>query len=488
MSKWISIITAIVLLGACTMFTPVKRPDAPLKIPLKYSLYSSQKSGSNHWWEAFNSPELNRMVETALSGNFDIKTAVARIQQADALARKAGAQLMPTLDLNAGAEIIRRQTKTSSNSPAVLTEDQTITAGLAASYEIDLWGRLQAERKSELLSFQAAQQDLTTAAMTVTASVVETWIDILTTRKQITILKDQIRINKTLLDLGKLRFANGKAQALDVSQQREALAAAKAQLPLLMLNERKLINSLAVLLGQATADGLKIEQTAMPELIPLPTTGLPADLLASRPDIRAAGLRLKSADWAVSAARADRLPAISLSAQAAFSSGSLELLFGNWLAGLAASITGPIFDAGSRKAEVDRTKAVAQEYLSDYAKTVAEAICEVEDNLTAEMRQKEYIDLLQDQLAATRVTLKDARLQYLNGQSDYLSYLTALTDAQSLERQMAGEVATQIKYRVALYRALGGSWIDSPKTDRPASQQTSDSSPKPEQRVKGVTE
>ena len=119
-----------------------------------------------------------------------------------------------------------------------------------------------------------------------------------------------------------------------------------------------------------------------------------------------------------------------------------------------------MFDAGARKAEVDRTRAVAEENLADYALTVAEAIREVEDNLINEKLQQKYITLLHDQLEASRLSMKDAQLQYVNGQSDYLSYLTALSSVQSLERQLIEEQATQIKYRVALYRALGGSCVD----------------------------
>jgi len=117
-----------------------------------------------------------------------------------------------------------------------------------------------------------------------------------------------------------------------------------------------------------------------------------------------------------------------------------------------------LFDAGRRKAEVARTRAVAEERLAEYAKTVAQAIKEVEDYLVAEKYQQAYLLLLTDQLTAARLTLKDASLQYKNGQSDYLSYLLAWDSIQRLERQMVTEKATLIKNRVGLHRALGGAW------------------------------
>ena len=211
----------------------------------------------------------------------------------------------------------------------------------------------------------------------------------------------------------------------------------------------------------AGSGGLNISQIDLPDLIALPAAGIPADLLSSRPDVRAAGLRLKEADWQVSAARADRLPSITLSAETVFSSNAIDLLFNNWVATLASSITGPLFDAGYKSAEVDRTKAVAEEYLTAYAQTVAQAIQEVEESLVTEKHQGEYIKLLQDQLKATRLTLKDANIQYMNGQDNYLDYLTAWASVQELERQLVREKATLIKNRVTLYRTLGNDWTKS---------------------------
>ena len=396
-------------------------------------------------------------MDQALSGNFDIRTAWSRLKQADAVARQAGAALSPTVAYSAGGEKSRLQTKTDSGGTAH-SDSETFSAGLTAAYELDLWGRLDALHRSEILELNATREDLEAAAVTVAAEVTTTWIDILAVRRQISILKDQININQRMLKLQELRFINGQADALDISQQRAVLAEAKAKLPMLQLSEQQQHNALAVLMGRAGAGNLTISQAALPELIPLPATGLPADLLAARPDVRAAGLRLHAADWQVSAARADRLPAITLSADAAFSSDALDLLFSNWIATLAASITGPLFDAGDRSAEVDRTRAVADGYLTAYARTVAEAVQEVEDGMIAEKRQNQYIALLEDQLKASRMALKDALIQYMNGQNNYLDYLTAWTSVQDLERQLVDEQAALIKNRVTLYRAIGGDW------------------------------
>jgi NodT family efflux transporter outer membrane factor (OMF) lipoprotein len=439
------------------MFKPAPRPETPIAMPDQFTLYTEEEQGPEEWWKSFDSAELDALVQEALSGNFDLRTAWSRLKQADAAARQAGANTKPTLDYSAGAATSKQQTKPE-NGDSYQTNSDSFSAGLAAAYELDLWGKLDALRQSEILELQAAGEDLEAAAMTVAAEVVDSWVEILSLRNQISILQDQISMNQRMLKLQELRFVNGQADALDISQQREALAQARANLPVLQMREEQEMNALAVLLGRAGKGSLEISESTLPGLIPLPSTGIPADLLASRPDVRAAGLRLKEADWQVSAARADRLPSIALSADLNFSSTAIDLLFNNWVATLASSLTGPIFDAGYKSAEVDRAKAAAEEYLTAYAQTVAEAIQEVEESLVTEKRQSEYIALLEDQLKASRVTLKDAHLQYLNGQDNYLDYLTAWTSVQALERQLVDEQATLIKNRVTLYRTIGGDW------------------------------
>ncbi len=447
-----------VLLAGCSMFTPEIRPQTPIALPEHYNpLYTDADPGPGKWWQAFGSKELNALVDRALSDNFDVKTALSKVRQAEASARKAGADLSPSLDGNLGGEKQWQQTKTDAKGRSS-SESKTFFTGLSAGYELDLWGRLAALHTSEILEYEATREDLEAASVTVAADVVTAWVDILSLRRQIAILEEQIKMNRQMLKLQELRFLNGQADTLDVSQQREALAEARSSLPILKQKEEQQLSALAVLLGQAGASGVSITDADLPALIPLPKTGLPADLLASRPDVRAAGLRLKSQDWKVSAAKSDRLPSLTLSADAVFSSNALDLLFSNWISTLAASVTGPLFDGGKKAAEVDRARAEADQYLTAYARTVAEAVQEVEDSLIAEKRQGEYIVLLNEQLHVTRLTVKDARLQYMNGQDNYLSYLTAWTSVQRLERQLIDEQATQVKNRIALYRTLGGDW------------------------------
>ena len=395
-------------------------------------------------------------MDTALAGNFDIRSARARLEQARAQLKKAGADLYPTLDGQAGASHRRARLETQ-NGASVSTVD-TFNLGLAAGYELDLWGRLRAGKKAEALRASASREDLDTAAVSVSAVVVDTWAELVGVRQQISILEGQIQINQDLLELQRFRLQNGLSTALEVSQQMESLASVRADMPLLKAREQTLLNALAFLTGTAGTADMRVLKQELPELIPLPDAGLPSDLLTRRPDVRAANSRLQSADWQVSAARADRLPSLNFTAGAGYASEDFDRLFSNWFTSLSASLTAPLFDAGRRAAEVDRTRAVAEELLADYGRTVAAAFREVADGLARENRQREYIDRLQEQLAAARMARQEARIRYLNGDSDYLNFLVEFQNVQLLERRIVAQQLELIRLRVGLYRSLGGDW------------------------------
>ena len=216
----------------------------------------------------------------------------------------------------------------------------------------------------------ASQEDIYTAAMTLAAEVTTQWVNIISQRMQKRLLEGQLKTDLTYLELVELRFRKGMASALDVLQQKQVVEKIKARMPLVEVQESLLLNSMALLLGRAPAQDLKITRSELPVLDELPATGIPADVLSNRPDIRSKGLRLKALDWKVASARADRLPSLNLSATAKLSAESLDLLLDNWLLGLASSLTAPIFDGGRRKAEVDRQEALADQNLASYRATV----------------------------------------------------------------------------------------------------------------------
>jgi len=452
-------LTLLVAAG-CAPFAPQTRPPSLVHIPSSYSLYAENASLEMPWWKGFSSPELDRLLDVALSDGFSIRQARARLDQATAAARKAGASLYPTLSVEAGSSHTRQKTENGPGGERTYTTTKNHSLGLAARYELDLWDRIGSSREAERLAAQASQEDVHTAFMTLSAQIASNWIEILRVRREQALIKAQIATNETYLEVLELRFDKSLSSALDVLQQREILARSRTLLHPLEARERVLMHETAVLMGKSPDFDLGLTGDLLPSPLPLPATGIPADLLANRPDVRAAGLRLRSSQWAVSSARADRLPAITLTGRAEYASDQFNTLFDNWLANLAAGLTGPIFDGNRRSAEVDRTRAVARERLVDYEQTVMEAIRDVENALVNITKQQEYLEAVDRQLALARMTLEQAGERYQNGVVTYLTVLTSLLDVQSLERTLVQGQADLLVYQIGLHRALGGSWYE----------------------------
>jgi NodT family efflux transporter outer membrane factor (OMF) lipoprotein len=446
---------ALCLIGssACSPFKPHERSALNSDLPGTFSLYNGAAVPDQNWWRSFRDPELDRLVDIALSDNLSIHEAWARLKQARALAVQAGADRYP--DLTGSADALTGRQKRSGRSSDGF-EDTSL--GLVSRYEIDLWGRIEAQYRAATLRVDASRLDLHTAAISVAAEVTGRWVALISQRMQKRLLLEQLRINNTLLELVQLRFNMAMVSALDVFQQKQVVEKVKAEIPLVEEREELLRHQLAVLLGKPPRTDLSVARTELPESPPLPPTGLPADLLANRPDVRAAGMRLKAADWQITEARANRLPRLSLTGRARYGEGDLDVLFDNWLLTLAGNLTAPILDGGRRAAEVDRTRALADENLARYRDTVLTAVREVEDALTSEAKQREHIAWLEKVIGTARSALEEAGVRYRNGLNDYLPVLTQLLTVQGLERDLIQRRAELLAARIRLYRALGGTW------------------------------
>ncbi|WP_462270267.1 efflux transporter outer membrane subunit [Desulfobacter sp.] len=455
------VLMSVSFIAGCNLISPDPAAVMPVDIPDAYvhtSGIDTPQTGKENmdggWWQQFGVDELSRLIQTGLDANYNLNVLKARADQALANMKREKSNLGPTLDYSLGSQQNYAQSKTRDQSRSS-EQDHSYSASLAGGYTLDLWGKTRAEVNAGELEYLAAHQDLADGALTLSTDIADTWVDIVSVRTRMQVLARQIEANRMTLTLQELRFINGMATALDVSQQRQALAQVRSAMPLLEKEEKQRVNAMGLYLGQTPGTPVAVSTTDLPQTFLVPQPGIPADLLENRADIRAARMRLEAAALDVEAAKADLLPALTLSASAAFSSGSLDLLFHNWVVSLGAALAGPLLDSGARKAEIERTRAVVREEINTYAETVANAIREVEDALVAIDRQKAYIDLLEQELSAVKVTMQDARVQYLNGQSSYLNYLSAWATMERLERQLVSEQATYVKERIALYNVTG---------------------------------
>ena len=451
------VVTLLLMVTACAPFAPPERAAQSAPMPSAYLHPSSEARYPKSWWQAFDAPELNALVEEALGNNFSLRESWARLRQAEALVIRSRADSYPDLSLDGSSSVGQRQT---ANGQRTTAREESYALGLSSGYEIDLWGRINSMRQAELLEAMATREELNAAAITLAANVTTRWIGIIAQRLQRALVEAQLKANQTVLELLELRFRKSLASALDVLQQRQLVEQSRSQLPLIDQSEYQLLHELAVLLGRMPFSLPRIKHAAFDIPAGVPAAGLPAQLLAARPDIRAARRRLESADWMVAAAKADRLPAIRLTAGATFQSSELNLLFDNWLVNLAAGLSAPLFDGRLRKAQIELREAVVAADLASYRGVILAAMREVEDALVSEEKLREHLSGLAAQLEAARLALNEARSRYLNGVADYLSVLTQLLSVQNLERSQIQRRADLLVARVDLYRALGGHWTD----------------------------
>lgn len=441
------------LLQACRPLTPPLRFQANRPVTTMASHpHGPRLVPTVPWWEQFNSPTLTHLVEQALTDNFSIRRAWARLEQARTTVADRRASRFPVIGLDAG--YTRTQTDTANDS------SNTFSTGPAAAYEIDLWGSITADIAAAQLTAQASRYDLDTAAMSVAAEVAGTWTDLIATRGRLALARRQLELNATVLDLLELRFENAMSTALDVLQQREVVARAQAEIPPVENRIITLENNLRLLLGTSTALERSFSDALPMPLPPLPAGGLPAKLLEMRPDVQAARARLLSADWNATGAEANLLPTLSLTGGFLFRDAALDLILQNWILSLGTTLSATLFDGGKKKAAVAHADAVVTEQLAAYEETVATAIVEVENRVADEQHQAQHVALLNVELNTARQALMEARRRYINGLDPFIPFLTEQVNVQSLESRLIEQKAALIRNRIALYRALGGNWTE----------------------------
>lgn len=433
------------LLCACTPMT--ERPAAPIDLPANFSL-PGKVPFQAEWWLDFQDDTLTLLIDQAIDDNFSLQATREKINEARAIARQAGAALVPGLDGQGAAASTRDHNSASSR--------ETFSLGLAASYEIDLWGRVRSQRDAAVLDANATEADYHTAVISLTAQVALTWYQLVEADLQLELLREQQETNAKILQLISAQFRAGQVGIADVLQQRQLVESTISSLAGLRAERDTLANQLAILLGIAPTSAAMVQRAQLPTLPPLPETGIPLDLLTRRPDIDSSLQRLQAADNRVAAAVADRLPRLSISADLSTSGENSGDLFNNWFSTLGANLFSPLFDGGRREAEVARNESIAGQLFYRHGQIILEAISEVENSLVREKEQQVILGSLETQLGYAAETIKNVGNRYRQGVENYQRVLLALVSHQNLQRSILTSRRQLITFRISLYRALSG--------------------------------
>lgn len=402
------------------------------------------------WWESFEDPVLSNLIEQGLEGSFSLRGFVARIEQAAALSQQSGAPLWPSLNLAAGADaawdgqVAATETRD--------REDSRSVSGLLR-WELDLLGRLSAAHQARVLQQEARVEDWRDARLLLSTVIADRYFEIKEQQRQLEVLRAQIDINESLLKLTTLRYGQGQASIVDVLQQREQLDETKARVPEAEARRGALGYSLDALLGAVPGQRSRNWDTAISDPPPLPAVGIPARLLANRPDLRASRLRVRAIDHEVGEAVAAQFPSLRIGLGVDWRG---DPSLGNAIESAFADLAVPLFAGGERRAEVRRRQAEMDEALADYAELFLAAIVEVESSLLLERKLNERLGLVRAQLKSAQRLLSEVRNRYSQGLTDYLPVFTSLNIVQNLEREIVSARRDVLSARVGLYRALGG--------------------------------
>ncbi len=453
MPKWLPLLcTLFFLLKSCA--PRLETVEAPIEDPEPYT-YTGTELIPERWWTSFRDPELNTLIDSALSANLDLAATDEQFRAASAVVRRESSFLWPQVDGAVTSSISRPEQE--------FSDIGNIRAGLFASYEIDLWGRIRSGIQAEEFRAQATYFDYQSAAMSLSAEIAITWYRLVSANKQLDLINEQIEINQDIVRLIRSRFTGGQVRAVDILRQEQLLESTRNQKIIYETDVVLLQNQLAVLLGRPPQNYSSPEVEELPEIPPLPDTGLPLELIRRRPDVRVAYNLVLAADRDMAQAIANKFPRLSLNLAAQVGSDNYSNLFQNWVYTLAGELVTPLLYGGRLRAEVDRTEAVKNQVLYQYGQTTLNAFREVEDALIREQNQEERLLVLGRQLDLAQKTNRQLRLEFLNGLTEYLDVLLSLDQEQQLQRDIIDAQQELLEYRIALYRALAGDF----ETNRP---------------------
>jgi NodT family efflux transporter outer membrane factor (OMF) lipoprotein len=461
---------AVFFLSGCMKVGPdFHRPNAVIAPDWIEAGDARVKTGPadyRNWWQVFNDPVLDKLVDRAYRENLNIRIAGVRVLEARAQLGIAAQGIYPQ-NLPVSGSIEYNRPSAAGAVPSSVSEYYQSQAGLNASWELDFWGKFRRIIESADAAWLASVADYDTALVSLTADVAGSYITIRTLEKRIEIARQNAEIQNDNLKIAEARFKYGTVTQLDVEQARTVLNDTLAAVPSLEAQLRQAMHALSVLLGAAPGDLRDYLQGAsdIPVSPPQVAIGIPADLLTRRPDIRSAAYQAAAQSAQIGAAKADLYPAFSLAGNFNFVASDVgksklsDMFKWNSRSILAGPSFGwDILNYGRIINNVRVQDARLQELLITYQNTVLRAQQEVEDSLVAFLRAQERAELLALSTAAAKKALDLAALQYRRGVKDFTTVLTAQQALLNEQDNLAVTLGSISGNLVVVYRALGGGW------------------------------
>jgi len=462
MSAKYAALALVMLLSGCGLAGPnYQRP--PLDLPGRYAEPAPGAAAPlavpADWWRLYGDATLDRLVSSGLEKNTDIRIAVARIEEAEAVLREANAMFFPLVEAGAGVGRSRSSTRTGTlpSTAAPIRSNFQLTA--STTFEIDFWGRLRRGAEAARAQYYASRYARDVVSLTLAAGIAQTYFAVRSLDAQIVVAGETLKAAEESFDLAGKRAQAGIVSDLDVNQADANRAQAAAQSKDLRRQRAVVVHQLGVLSGVLDLDVPPGDLRQLPAP-PLPPAGLPSTLLERRPDVREAEAQLESANALIGVARAAQFPTFSLTGALGVQSQELSTLFstgaGIWSIGL--GMVAPVIDGGRYAARTQQAEARARQAAAAYEKTAQTAFREVSDALSNVSLASEAEQDLRVRVERAQNTLRLATLRYEAGYSAYLEVLDAQRTLNDAQLALVRNRQSYLAYTVDLMNALGGGW------------------------------
>lgn len=399
---------------------------------------------ASQWWESFNSLKINQLITQALANNYALKASSLREKSTKLAISIAHSARLPSVEFTAG----------STANIEHFSKVNLANLGLAASWEIDLWGEFEAHENRAFWQHQESIAANHLIANLVAGNTIDAWFSVLSAaEKQQVLLKQHQRTNAALKVISR-RFAMGKNSVTNIWQQEKLVRSIEVKQS---KNKAELyISKQRLQLWLAQSDELEFEfkTQRMPILPPLPKLGIPLIQLKDRPDIKQAFAKIKSADENLAIAMAEQLPRLTIRANYNTRKNNMADLFDDWAGNLLSSLVIPIFDSDKRSQVVEQRTLLLQALIMEYKQVWLEAITAVNKSLVNENQLITVVNNLQLQLKLAQKTEQLTVIKYLNNKANFIDLLNAQEDILALELQRIDADKSLLLNRVLLYREL----------------------------------
>jgi len=426
------------------------RPD--VSVPQQWqaaSITGSSVATKEQWWRNFNDSILSELIEHALVTNNDLAAATIKVKRAQLSSRLIDTNLTPAFSATASSSLNRD-----------LADHQEIKESgttISASYELDLWGKLASARDAGRWEADATEFDRRSTALSLVGTVATNYWTIAYLNERISTVEASILNAERILELVEVKYQAGSVSALDKVQARQTIASQKAQLIQLQQQRVEARNALAILFDQAPENTLPELQCLPSGSLPAVAAGLPASILAQRPDLQATELRLKKYLASIDNTRASYYPSFTLTGSLGTSSTSLVDIIRNPYAVLGAGLSLPFIQWNTMKLNLEIARTDYEEAVVNFRQTLYSALSDVENALSARPHSAEEAKQLQESLALSEKAEELAEIRYRAGATELQPWLDAQESRREAETALAAVRLAQLKNSMDIYQALGGS-------------------------------